>query len=64
MVGLYACCSAYRTSYQLRNGRTTDYQVDGGTGPEPGDGLEPGTYAVYHKSGQGGAYPVEAFFGL
>ena len=63
VVGLYACCSAYRTSYQLRNGRTTDYQVDGGTGPEPGDGLEPGTYAVYHKSGQGGAYPVEAFFG-
>ena len=33
ITALYACCSAYNGTYQLRNGRTADYVAEGGSEP-------------------------------
>ena len=51
ITAIYACCSAYKTTYQLRNGTKADYVVKEGTLPEePGEPDEPtgteGTKAV------------------
>ncbi|OUN12579.1 CehA/McbA family metallohydrolase [Flavonifractor sp. An91] len=43
VTALYACCSAYNGTYQLRNGRTADYVAEGGS--------DPGTGTVFPNEG-------------
>jgi len=49
VTGVYGCCSAYKTTYQLRNGTGADYVVGGGTTEPPVEPSEP-TGTAYAKT--------------
>ena len=53
VTGLYACCSKFKTTWQLRNGASSDY-VTNLTPPETGDLPEAGDQVViYSKAAEG-----------
>ena len=52
VTALYACCSAYNGTYQLRNGRTADYVAEGGSEPS-GDITFPDSFVIYNVGAQG-----------
>ena len=52
VVALYACCSAFKTNYQLRNGSSADY-VTNTTPPPSGDLPKPGDkFVIYNQNAQ------------
>lgn len=52
VTGVYGCCSAYKTTYQLRNGSSADY-VSSATPPTPGGLPNPGDQVViYNQNAQ------------
>ena len=52
ITAVYGCCSAYKTTYQLRNGSSADY-VSSATPPAPGGLPNPGDQVViYNQNAQ------------
>ena len=52
ITAVYGCCSAYKTTYQLRNGSSADY-VSSATPPTPGGLPNPGDQVViYNQNAQ------------
>ena len=52
VTAVYGCCSAYKTTYQLRNGSSADY-VSSATPPAPGGLPNPGDQVViYNQNAQ------------
>lgn len=52
VTAVYGCCSAYKTTYQLRNGSSADY-VSSATPPTPGGLPNPGDQVViYNQNAQ------------
>ena len=54
ITGVYGCCSAYKTTYQLRNGSSADY-VSSATPPAPGGLPNPGDQVVIYNANAGAA---------
>ena len=52
VIAVYACCSAFKTNYQLRNGSSADYVTN--TAPPPsGDLPQPGDkFVIYNQNAQ------------
>lgn len=60
---VYACCSAYNGTYQLRNGRTTDYVAETGgedPGPAPEGPIKTGDKVVIYNPANSKALSVNA----
>ena len=52
VIAVYACCSAFKTNYQLRNGSSADY-VTNTTPPPSGDLPKPGDkFVIYNQNAQ------------
>ena len=52
VIAVYACCSAFKTNYQLRNGSSADY-VTNTTPPPSGDLPQPGDkFVIYNQNAQ------------
>ena len=52
VIAVYACCSAFKTNYQLRNGSSADY-VTNTTPPPSGDLPQPGVkFVIYNQNAQ------------
>lgn len=52
VIAVYACCSAFKTNYQLRNGSSADY-VTNTTPPPSGDLPQPGNkFVIYNQNAQ------------
>ena len=52
VIAVYACCSAFKTNYQLRNGSSADY-VTNTTPPPAGDLPKPGDkFVIYNQNAQ------------
>lgn len=52
VIAVYACCSAFKTNYQLRNGSSADY-VTNTTPPPSGDLPQPGEkFVIYNQNAQ------------
>ena len=52
VIAVYACCSAFKTNYQLRNGSSADY-VTNTTPPPSGDLPKPGgKFVIYNQNAQ------------
>ena len=52
VIAVYACCSAFKTNYQLRNGSSADY-ITNTTPPPSGDLPKPGdTFVIYNQNAQ------------
>ena len=52
VIAVYACCSAFKTNYQLRNGSSADY-VTNATPPPSGDLPKPGDkFVIYNQNAQ------------
>ena len=50
VIAVYACCSAFKTNYQLRNGSSADY-VTNTTPPPSGDLPQPGDkFVIYNQN--------------
>ena len=54
VTGVYGCCSAYKTTYQLRNGSSADY-VSSATPPTPGGLPTVGDQVVIYNANAGAA---------
>ena len=54
ITAVYGCCSAYKTTYQLRNGSSADY-VSSVTPPTPGGLPNPGDQVVIYNANAGAA---------
>ena len=53
VIGLYACCSRYNATWQLRNGASSDY-VTNLTPAEPGNLPKPGDkFVIYNQNAKG-----------
>ena len=52
VIAVYACCSAFKTNYQIRNGSSADY-VTNTTPPPSGDLPQPGDkFVIYNQNAQ------------